>query len=176
SILTNEDCLNLNVYTPKVPEANQAKILLPVIVWFHGGGGDIGRAKDYGPEYYMDTDIVLVTFNARLGFLGYLNLGTEDASGNQRLKDEVAMLKWVQANIKNFGGDSARVILSGIDSGGAEVGYHLISPMSAGLFVGAITQDGVVTTPSMFIRNPMYHAKNFGLRIGCSVDSKQKLY
>ncbi|CAG7831198.1 unnamed protein product [Allacma fusca] len=164
SIFTSEDCLNLNVYTPKVPKLNQAKLMFPVIVWFHGGGGDTGKAEDYDPEYYMDADIVLVTFNARLGFLGYLNLGTQVASGNQRLKDEVAMLKWVQANIENFGGDPARVTLNGADSGGAEVGYHLISPRSSGLFARVITQDGFVTMPFMFIRNPMYQAKNFGMQ------------
>ncbi|CAG7729446.1 unnamed protein product [Allacma fusca] len=176
SIFTSEDCLNLNVYTPKVPKLNQARLMFPVIVWFHGGGGDTGKAEDYDPEYYMDADIVLITFNARLGFLGYLNLGTQVASGNQRLKDEVAMLKWVQANIENFGGDPARVTLNGADSGGAEVGYHLISPRSSGLFARVITQDGFVTMPFMFIRNPMYQAKNFGMQVGCPVDTKETLY
>ncbi|CAG7729447.1 unnamed protein product [Allacma fusca] len=176
SIFTSEDCLNLNVYTPKIPESNQAKLLFPVVVWFHGGGGDMGKAEDYDPEYYMDTDIVLVTFNARLGFLGYLNLGTEDASGNQRLKDEVTMLKWVQKNIENFGGDPARVTLNGADSGGADVGYHLISSMSSGLFARVITQDSLVLMPFMFIRNPMYQAKHFGKQVGCPMDTKETLY
>ncbi|CAG7785711.1 unnamed protein product [Allacma fusca] len=106
--LGSEDCLNLNVFSPKLPLPDQAKVLLPVMVWFHGGGGDVDGAMNYDPQYYMDTDIVLVTFNARLGFLGYLNLGNEFASGNQRLKDQVLMLKWVQENIENFGGDPAR--------------------------------------------------------------------
>ncbi|CAG7823588.1 unnamed protein product, partial [Allacma fusca] len=81
--LGSEDCLNLNVFSPKLPKPDEAKVLLPVMVWFHGGGGDVDGAMNYDPQYYMDTEIVLVTFNARLGFLGYLNLGNELASGNQ---------------------------------------------------------------------------------------------
>ncbi|CAG7826828.1 unnamed protein product [Allacma fusca] len=173
--LGSEDCLNLNVFSPRLPKPDQAKVLLPVMVWFHGGGGDVDGAMNYDPQYYMDTDIVLVTFNSRLGFLGYLNLGNELASGNQRLKDQVLLLKWVQKNIENFGGDPARVTLNGVDSGAAEVSYHILSPMSKGLFAGAISQQGNALMPHIFIRNPIYQAKRFGTQVGCALESREGL-
>ncbi|CAG7818656.1 unnamed protein product, partial [Allacma fusca] len=54
--------------------------------------------------------------------------------------------------------------------------YHLISPMSKGLLAGAVTFDGVSNMPHMFIRNPLYQAKKFGVEIGCSVETKSILY
>ncbi|CAE8648931.1 unnamed protein product [Polarella glacialis] len=50
-------------------------------------------------------------------------------------------LRWVQANIKGFGGDPGRVTLSGHSSGAFGVAFHLMSPASKGLFQGAITES-----------------------------------
>lgn len=61
------------------------------MVWIHGGGFFMGSGNSdmYGPEYLMDYGIVLVTFNYRLGVLGFLNLGIEEAPGNVGLMDQV---------------------------------------------------------------------------------------
>jgi len=66
----HEDCLYLNVFTPKVD-----KKFLPVMFWIHGGmfsHGHGGPGK-HGPEYFMDKDVLLVSINYRLGILGKLS-------------------------------------------------------------------------------------------------------
>lgn len=61
-----EDCLYLNVHTPNTNKK------LPVMFWIHGGGFLAGHSGSslYGPEYFMDNDVVLVSFNYRLGLFG----------------------------------------------------------------------------------------------------------
>ncbi|CAG7730476.1 unnamed protein product [Allacma fusca] len=174
-IFGSEDCLNLNVFTPKVPKADEAKVLLPVVVWFHGGGGDIDGAVNYDAKYLIDNNIVLVTFNARTGPFGFLNLGDERASGNQRLKDEHKVLEFIRDNIENFGGDKDRVTLAGQHSGAAEVQYHIISPKSKGLFHNAISQGGSAISAWYFVRDPLHHAKLYGQQVGCPTGSKDEL-
>ncbi|KAF4526357.1 hypothetical protein B566_EDAN014095 [Ephemera danica] len=99
-----EDCLFINVFTPSVQSKGAG---LTVLVWVHGGGffAGSGDTELYGPDLLLDHDVVLVTFNYRLGIFGFLNLGTEDAPGNYGMKDQVAALRWVQRNISNFGGN-----------------------------------------------------------------------
>lgn len=58
----------------------------------------------YGPYFFMDEDIVLVTINYRLGPLGFLSTGDE-IQGNMGLKDQNVAMKWVKRNIAQFGGD-----------------------------------------------------------------------
>lgn len=78
------------------------------MVFVHGGGLVCGDGKRHGSEYLLDHDIVYVSFNYRLGPLGFLSSGQEDCTGNFGLKDQVLALKWVQENIKAFGGDPKR--------------------------------------------------------------------
>ncbi|KAF4530007.1 hypothetical protein B566_EDAN009183 [Ephemera danica] len=141
-----EDCLYLNVYTPKLPRpgAKEKPSLLPVMVYVHGGGffSGSGSSTELGPEYLLARDVVLVTFNYRLGPLGFLSTGTEHIPGNAGLKDQVAALRWVHINIAKFGGDPRLVTIFGQSAGGASVHYHVLSPMSRGLFQRAIIQSG----------------------------------
>jgi carboxylesterase type B len=174
-ILGSEDCLNLNVFTTKVPKAGEDKVLHPVVIWFHGGGGEIDGAVNYDPTYLMDTNVVLVTFNARTGPFGFFNLGEEQASGNQRLKDELKVLEFVKNNIEKFGGDKDRVTLAGQHSGAAEVHYHIISPKSKGLFHSAISQGGSAISSWYFVRDPIHQAKLYGQQVGCPIESKEAL-
>ncbi|XP_039755026.1 cholinesterase 1-like [Pararge aegeria] len=141
--LGSEDCLYLNVYTPNIAPVQS----LPVMVWIHGGGFASGSGNDdeQSPEFLMRKGVILVTLNYRLEILGFLSLDTEDIPGNAGMKDQVAALKWVKENIQKFGGDPDNITIFGESAGGASVSYHLVSPMSKGLFNRAITQSGALT-------------------------------
>ncbi|CAG7720145.1 unnamed protein product [Allacma fusca] len=138
-ILGKEDCLYLNVFTPKL--LDNAKKLLPVMVYIYGGLFMAGSADLYNGDYFMDEDVVLVTLNYRVAALGFLNTGDEVVRGNMGLKDQLMALKWVQANIRNFGGDPKQVTIFGESAGGASVHYHMLSHQSEGLFHKAISQS-----------------------------------
>ena len=74
-----EDCLTLNVYTRDTSPSE----MFPVFVWFHGGGLSTGQGDMYGPQFFIEYNIMIVTVNYRLGPLGELSLDTELVSGNQ---------------------------------------------------------------------------------------------
>lgn len=139
----NEDCLVLNVYSTAVKDHRNDE-LLPVLVWIHGGGFTVrsGAIDAYGPHYFIDKKLVVVTINYRLGPLGFLSTGDGVMPKNLGLKDQNLALKWVQKNIARFGGDPSKVTLSGHESGAASVGYHILNKKSQGLFRAAILQSG----------------------------------
>lgn len=114
----SEDCLYLNVF---VPENVVAGKLLPVMVLIFGGGYLRGDAIDHGPDFIIDRqNVILVTFNYRLGPLGFLSIGTPEYSGNMGLKDQVLALKWVQSNIRYFGGDTDSITVFGYSAGNTQ--------------------------------------------------------
>ena len=80
--------------------------------------------------------------NYRLGVFGFLDLGKEDAPGNQGLWDQLESLKWVQRNIPAFGGDRKKVTIFGESAGGWSISSHLASQKSKGHFSAAIVQSG----------------------------------
>lgn len=142
-----EDCLYLNIYKPKLSNSKDLFIYkrrLPVMVFIHYGGFFAGNGNsDYiGPEYFMDKNVVLVTFNYRVGVFGFLSTNDDASPGNWGLKDQVAALKWVKNNIVNFGGNSDKITIFGQSSGGVSVHYHLVSPSTKNLFHRAISQSG----------------------------------
>lgn len=145
----SEDCLYLNVWAPSgTLGKNKAK--LPIAVWIHGGG----YVNGYGNEITMDGDawaergVILVTFNYRLGLLGFLShpeLGAENPegiSGNYGTFDQIAALQWVHDNIAQFGGDPENVTVLGQSAGAASVKNMVSSPLSKGLIRHAIIQSG----------------------------------
>lgn len=109
-----EDAAILNVYTPYISPKTQP---MPVLVFIHGGGWNSGSSQTdvFGPDYFMQKDVVLVTMNYRLGPMGFLSLDDPDVNvpGNAGLKDQTFALKWIQKNIANFGGDPNNVTLFG---------------------------------------------------------------
>ncbi|CAL8125453.1 unnamed protein product [Orchesella dallaii] len=163
--LGNEDCLNLNVY---VPMNSTGKRGFPVMVWIHGGGFTFGDGLlNYGPRYFMDEDVVLVTFNYRLGVFGFLSTGDEVIPGNNGLKDQVLALKWVQENIKAFGGDPAKVTIFGESAGGASVHYQVLTPLAKGLFHRAIAQSGSALSFWAYQGNPKENAVRLATHLNC---------
>ncbi|KAI4468860.1 carboxylesterase [Holotrichia oblita] len=145
-IIGSEDCLFLNIYTPNLPKNGVQ--LKPVMVWIHGGGFVWGSndSQMYGPEFLITEDVVIVAVNYRLGILGFLSLEDENlcVPGNAGCKDMVMALKWVQRNIKQFGGDPNNVTIFGQSAGGTAVHLLTLSPMAKGLFHRAIAQSGAV--------------------------------
>lgn len=132
----SEDCLNLNVYAP----ANATKTA--VMVWIYGGNlqfGD-GTGYNFSPDTLVGKDVVLVTFNYRLGPLGYFS-HPELNYTNFGLYDQIKALEWVRDNIELFGGDPENVTVFGQSSGGASVGALLVSPLSKNLFDRAIIES-----------------------------------
>jgi para-nitrobenzyl esterase len=143
---TSEDCLYLNVYTPTLGSNGEGG--LPVLVWIYGGRFTLGAGRDYDGTKLAANGIVVVTINFRQGALGFLAhpaLASEPGgpSGNYALMDQQAALRWVQDNIRPFGGDPDNVTVAGQSSGGLSVLAHMISRGSRGLFHRAIVQSGV---------------------------------
>ncbi len=148
TIVGDEDCLTLNIWAPKGGAAD-----LPVFFWIHGGGNSIQwplLSRLDGGILADKGKMIVVTFNYRLGPMGFWNhpvlkTGNAEAdSGNFALLDMMAALKWVQANIRNFGGNPGNVTIAGESAGGQNVFALLTSPMAKGLFSKAISQSGVV--------------------------------
>lgn len=139
----DEDCLYLNVYTPSKLE-DVGSNLLPILVFFHGGGWVCGAGTSmwYGPNMLLDRDVILVVPNFRLGPLGFLSTGDDAAPGNAGLKDQALALKWIKKNIKEFGGDPKRITVFGESAGGVSVHLHMMSPLSKDLLFAGISQSG----------------------------------
>ncbi|KAJ8961877.1 hypothetical protein NQ318_021495 [Aromia moschata] len=169
TIIGNEDCLYINVF---IPDTNEEK--LDVVVHIHGGGFAVGSGLDYlDPKYVMDRDIVFVTFNYRLGALGFLSTEDPIMPGNNGLKDQVLALKWVQQNIASFGGDPNSITLNGFSAGAASVHLHYFSPLSKGLFHRGWSMSGTATNDWAISINAAERAKNLATLVGCpSSDSK----
>ncbi|OWZ23401.1 Prolyl oligopeptidase [Phytophthora megakarya] len=143
----SEDCLNLNVWT----SADSVDDALPVYFWIYGGRfiNGAGSVSLYDGAGLAAKGLVVVTINYRMGALGFLatsELQSEspnNSTGNYGLLDQIQALKWVHENIAAFGGDPTKVTIGGQSAGAASV-YHLVdSPLSAGLFRGAIAESGI---------------------------------
>lgn len=139
----SEDCLSLNVWTPA--SAKQAA----VVVFIYGGS--LVRGSSWEPTYdgthFAEHGVVFVSFNYRLGPLGWLALPELSAesphgvSGNYGLLDQIAALEWVRKNIAAFGGDPGNVTIMGESAGGSSVAYLMSSPLARGLFSKAIGES-----------------------------------
>lgn len=132
-----DECLNLNVWTPRVGEGR-----LPVMVWIHGGSlrnGSSSLSLYEGRAFARDR-VVLVSVNYRLGVEGFGVF--PDAPDNRGLLDQLAALRWVGDNIAAFGGDPGNVTVFGESAGAISIGALLASPHSAGLFGRAVLQSG----------------------------------
>ncbi|XP_030749177.1 venom carboxylesterase-6-like isoform X2 [Sitophilus oryzae] len=156
SIKESEDCLFVNVFSPKNLTSTPIESDLTVMVWIHGGGFIQGAGYmnegGVGPKFFMDEDVVLVAFNYRLGPFGFLSTGDKRIPGNLGLKDQVFALKWVQQNIKYFGGDPNKVTIFGQSAGSSSVSYQLLSSQSEGLYRAAILESGTALSPWAYQR------------------------
>jgi para-nitrobenzyl esterase len=140
----SEDCLTLNVYTPKIDNSKR-----PVLVWVHGGSMTSGSGKGQNGHAFSDKDdIITVSINYRLGVFGFTyfdDVNKEYAgSANNGVLDCIMALRWIKQNIAAFGGDPDRVTIMGESAGAKLVSAVLVSPKSKGLFQQYIAESGSV--------------------------------
>ena len=137
---------------------------LPVMVWIHGGSFTGGSGDRYDGTQFAKKGIVYVSINYRLGRAGWFAhpaLTKEGEAANFGIEDQIAALKWVQANIAAFGGDKSNVTLFGESAGAISVLYLTVDPNARGLFARAISESG-------FPRNaptPLAIAEGYGTRV-----------
>jgi para-nitrobenzyl esterase len=151
---SSEDCLFLNMWLP-AGTAKNAK--LPVMVWIHGGAFVFGSGsqQDFSGVQFAKQGVILITFNYRLGRLGFFAFPAlskehpEEPKGNYAYMDQIAALKWVQKNISAFGGDPNNITILGESAGGVSVQSLITISAAKGLFQKAIIEsggrDGVLT-------------------------------
>ncbi len=170
---TSENCLYLNVYAP----ARAASLRgLPVMVWVHGGSLLVGESDDYNPAALVRHGVVVVTINYRLGALGFLaDTALADRpggpSGDYGLMDQQAALRWVQRNIRGFGGNPHNVTLFGESAGGLSVLSQLASPAARGLFDRAIVESGTYDLAQAPLATAEKAGQAFVAKVGCSTNT-----
>jgi para-nitrobenzyl esterase len=169
---TSEDCLYLNVFAPAGARGRD----LPVMVWIHGGALLVGESDDYDPAALVRNGVIVVTINYRIGALGFLadaalasTLG--GPSGDYGLMDQQAALRWVQRNIRGFGGDPRNVTLFGESAGGESTLAQLVSPGARGLFQRAIVESGTYELTQQSLVSAESAGAAFAAKVGCSSDT-----
>ncbi|XP_037073982.1 neuroligin-like protein glit-1, partial [Pollicipes pollicipes] len=173
----DEDCLYLNVFTPQV--SSNVKELYAVMVHIHGGEFSHGSSNRF-PGHMLAAwgQVVVVTFNYRLGALGFLSTGDEHSPGNYGLLDQAMALRWVYDNVHYFNGDRRRITVFGDDAGAASAGLLAVSPRTAHIVHQVIAQSGSPLADWAAISD-LEWARNtsrvFGERIGCLADTSAKL-
>lgn len=134
-----------------------------------------GDDTSYGPEFLLQHDVLLITLNYRLESLGFLSLDTPEVPGNAGVKDQVAALRWIKENVSKFGGDPDNVTLFGESAGAACVTYHMLSPMSKGLFHKAIAQSGTCLSDWAIGSDPKERAFRAGKALGKQTEDETEL-
>ena len=143
----DEDCLNLNLYTPKEAKG------CPVVVFFYGGGFDSGLncESPFDGAALAERGVITVFVNYRVGVLGYLTHETlrreTGRDGNFGLDDQRTALRWVRAHIRDFGGDADNITLMGQSAGAMSVQLLCLDPGSAGLFRRTVMMSGAGRFP-----------------------------
>jgi len=152
------------------------------MVWIHGGGLSSGTAADplYDGSALARDGVVLVTFNYRLGALGWLGSGIlsgdedGDGIGNYGMKDQIAALRWIRDNISAFGGDPDNVTIFGSSSGANAVAMLMASPRATGLFQKAIIQSASFREPARSRDAAESAAEAFAQALGTSQDQMRQ--
>jgi para-nitrobenzyl esterase len=164
----SEDCLYLNVYTPTLRRDRDR----PVLVWIHGGGFTEDGARNYDGSKLAADGVVVVTINYRLGALGFLAHPAVASrpggpAGNYGLMDQIAALRWVKRNIRQFGGEPHDVTIAGQSAGGVSVLDLLVSHAARGLFQRAIVESGAFALTQQPLANAETAGEAFAAKAGC---------
>jgi para-nitrobenzyl esterase len=175
---TGEDCLYLNVFTPGLDGRRR-----PVMVFIHGGGFIVGSSSSPlydGGKLAALGDHVVVSFNYRLGALGYLSLGAAGSragiTANAGILDQLMALRWVRDNIDRFGGDPANVTLFGESAGASSVILLMAMPAAQGLFVRAIAQSPATSLNLADSEVAVHHGEELLAALGLSLAESSRLF
>jgi len=143
-----EDCLYLNIFSP----SQASDSLHKVFVFIHGGGNTDGMKDMYNPASLVAShDVIVVTINYRLGIMGFMAAKGSSAPGNYGLWDQVEALRWVNNNIRAFGGDPSDVTVGGESAGGFDTTALAITSQAKGLFSRAFPMSGALGVEMAFI-------------------------
>uniref|UniRef100_A0A8D1CY34 Carboxylic ester hydrolase n=1 Tax=Sus scrofa TaxID=9823 RepID=A0A8D1CY34_PIG len=178
----DEDCLYLNIWVPQ--GRKEVSRDLPVMIWIYGGAFLMGSGQganflsNYlydGEELATRGNVIVVTFNYRVGPLGFLSTGDANLPGNYGLRDQHMAIAWVKRNIAAFGGDPDNITIFGESAGGASVSLQTLSPYNKGLIKRAISQSGVALSPWAIQKNPLSWAKTIAEKVGCPMDDTARM-
>ncbi|CAF1409421.1 unnamed protein product, partial [Didymodactylos carnosus] len=164
----SEDCLYLNIFAPNRTDRYMPK--LPVLVFVHGGDFIGGSSQLYNGFVLAQRDAVVVTFNYRLGPLGFLTTNTMNGRGNYGLFDQRFALKFVYDNIREFNGDPENITVIGHEAGAASVGLHLLSQDQPLYFRRAVLMSGSDLCKTSYLRDehfPLEMARALARRVSC---------
>ena len=160
----DEDCLNLNIFTPKDAEK------CPVIIFIHGGGFDSGINSEspYDGSGLAERGVVTIFINYRVGVLGYFaheeiqkRCGRD---GNFGLDDQLTAIRWVKAHIADFGGDPENITLVGQSAGAISIQYLCLNPENRGLFSRAVMMSGGGCFPRFALPRPAEDTHEYWLQ------------
>ncbi|XP_067622001.1 neuroligin-like protein glit-1 [Eurosta solidaginis] len=173
----DEDCLYLNIFSPKTGAGVAQKY--PVMVYIHGGEFIRGASNHFqGHILASFYNVIVVTINYRLGALGFLSTGDENSPGNYGILDQVMALKWIYDNIEFFNGDRDSITLFGPGAGAASAGLLMVAPQTKNIVKRVIAQSGAALADWALIQDK-YRAQNtsrvLGQLLGCSLESSWKL-
>ncbi|XP_076069592.1 juvenile hormone esterase-like [Oratosquilla oratoria] len=169
----DEDCLYLDVHAPLRSEGDPD---YPVMVFFEGGPFTRSDTKVYSPRTFVAKGIVFVIVQYRIGVFGFLSTEDSVIPGNFGLKDQTMALRWVQANIKYYGGDPNQVTIMGQSARGASVMFHILSPHSTELFSKAIMMSGSGLAPWAMGHDFRRIATAIAQRFNCPIQSQEMLH
>ncbi|XP_076029302.1 cholinesterase-like isoform X2 [Oratosquilla oratoria] len=173
----NEDCLYLNIYTPSISINVRDKF--PVMFYVHGGDFDHGASNQF-PGHMLSSygEVVVVTFNYRLGALGWLSTGDDNSPGNYGLMDMGMALEWVYNNIRFFNGNRDQITVFGPGAGGAAAGLLAVLPKTYKMVSQVIAESGSPLADWAALDDP-FRVQNtsrvYGLEVGCGVETSYKL-
>ncbi|KAI0518204.1 carboxylesterase 3 [Xylaria bambusicola] len=189
-----ENCLNANIYRPHFGDnadeiATEEKRLgvdskkLPVVVYVHGGGFNMGSGKERNMASFAafaDSPIIAMSFNYRVGPLGFLPSALTAKKGllNLGLKDQQFFFEWMRSILPAVGGDPDNVTLMGLSAGSHSIGHHLISYSPANKLISgpppfqkAIIESGGSTARATFVPNHPLHEQQFQeFLMQCDID------
>ncbi|MCL4119514.1 UNVERIFIED_CONTAM: hypothetical protein GTU68_028019 [Idotea baltica] len=181
-VVGHEDCLFLNIYTNFIPTPPAYFNTQPILVLLHAGtwSASVGDSDVFDHDYLLQSHVVVITLNHRLGPFGFLTTESKEAPGNYGLMDQILALEWIRDNSRYFGGMNDSVTIMGSGAGGISSHLLTLSPKARGastqvdehvLFHRAISQSGTAYSPHAIVRSPIESTKKLAAKMKCKMEN-----